>query len=149
MLKYTEPPNLLACQGKCTCSLLQLGRWGKNGRIENTLARGGSDPGLAVNHAMCAWHHTSACSGHRNKWRVGKSHSRPPTGQGRLLTGHWDWGSYCWSTAAKAAQCLRAIRSHANLAGGYCTCFLVLVFPVLSLMYLAINSFLPARKKNL
>lgn len=31
----------------------------------------------------------------------------------------------------------------------YFTCFLVLVLPVLSLMYLAINSFLPERKKNL
>lgn len=36
-----------------------------------------------------------------------------------------------------------------NFQVGYFTCFLVLVFPVLSLMYLAINSFLPERKKNL
>lgn len=55
-----------------------------------------------------------------------------------------------WSTDSRCSQkcqVLSSIDMHTSPLG-YFTCFLVRVFPVLSLMYLAINSFLPETKKN-
>lgn len=152
MLQCTKSQNCMTCRCSYTCSLCNVDRymfWERNASFE-IQHRDSGDTVLSRETFPHQMKRTWETTYSRVTEMMNSENSQFETPTMLMsLQGTGTGAPRSQSTAATAARCLLGpFADMHNSQGDYCTCFLVLVFPVLSLMYLAINSFLPERKKN-